>query len=394
MTKKITSIQVGDSAEVSHCITEQDIKAFVELTGDDNRLHVDPDFASKTNLQKPVVHGMLGASFISTVIGTKLPGDGAMWYQQELEFVRPVRQGDVITVRAEVTKKNVNLNILELKTEIMNQKKELVTRGKAKVKIVEPEVPEENEPQTVSPVALVLGGNGGIGSATCVRLARDGFDVVINYLDDKRAASLVRDEVEKIGRKALTIQCDITDGEAVKSMVDTISSRLGIVSVVVNCTTAGLSFNTIEELQWSDFEKHLKLAIKGTLNAVQAVLPGMENQRYGKVITLISQAVEQPVKGWGPYITAKAALGGFSRSLAVELAGKGIRVNVISPGMTKTELIADFPDRMKMLVEAQTPLKRMAIPEDIAEAVSFLASPRSDFIAGETIRINGGQTLI
>ena len=103
--KKFESIKVGDKAELVHSITQSDINQFMELTGDDNKLHIDNEYASKTSFKKPVVFGMLGASFISTVIGTKLPGDGALWCAQNLEFLLPVRVGDIITIKAEVIKK-------------------------------------------------------------------------------------------------------------------------------------------------------------------------------------------------------------------------------------------------------------------------------------------------
>jgi len=95
--KKYDSIQIGDTAELKHTITQSDIDKFVDLTGDDNKLHVDKDYASTTSFKKPVAHGMLGASFISTIIGTKLPGDGALWYAQNLEFLQPVRIGDELS---------------------------------------------------------------------------------------------------------------------------------------------------------------------------------------------------------------------------------------------------------------------------------------------------------
>ncbi len=113
--KKYSEINVGDKETLSHTITKSDIEKFVQLTGDDNRLHVDEKFASTTQFKKPVVHGMLGASFISTIIGTKLPGDGALWFSQSLEFLLPVRIGDALTVTAEVLKKNDKEQIIELK---------------------------------------------------------------------------------------------------------------------------------------------------------------------------------------------------------------------------------------------------------------------------------------
>ena len=118
---KYIDINVGDKAEIVHQITQQDIEKFVELTGDDNKIHTDSEYASTTSFKKPVAHGMLGASFISTIIGTKLPGDGALWYAQSLEFLNPVRIGDKLRITAEVVKKIDRTRTIELQTDIYNQ---------------------------------------------------------------------------------------------------------------------------------------------------------------------------------------------------------------------------------------------------------------------------------
>mgnify|MGYP001411805779 FL=1 len=110
---RFEDISIGLTKSLTHTITQTDLERFVELTGDDNKLHVDKDFAANTSFRKPVVHGMLGASFISTIIGTKLPGDGALWFAQTLEFLLPVRVGDTLTVAAQVVKKNERDRTLE-----------------------------------------------------------------------------------------------------------------------------------------------------------------------------------------------------------------------------------------------------------------------------------------
>ena len=171
---KYASIKIGDQANLSHVITQQDIQHFVELTGDDNKLHIDPAYAETTLFKKPVAHGMLGASFISTVIGTKLPGDGALWFAQNLEFLLPVRVNDTITVVAEVINKYDRDQIIELKTDIFNQHKQVVTTGVAKVKIIEPKaVAEPHMVPDYGKRALVIGATGGIGQAICRQLADD-----------------------------------------------------------------------------------------------------------------------------------------------------------------------------------------------------------------------------
>ena len=188
---KYSEIKIGQKAEVTHTLTAKDISNFVQLTGDDNRLHVDAEFAKKTSFKKQVAHGMLGAAFISTVIGTKLPGDGALWYSQNLDFLLPVRIGDTITVVAEVIKKNDRDEIIELSTNIFNQNKQQVTKGVAKVKIVKQTQDQESltdEPtEEIQKVALILGASGGIGFETVKLLLKENWKVIAHYNSSSEA---------------------------------------------------------------------------------------------------------------------------------------------------------------------------------------------------------------
>lgn len=393
---KYEDIKLGDVAELTHLLTKEDVRQFVNLTGDDNRLHTDAEFAASTSFKKPVAHGMLGASFISTVIGTKLPGDGALWFSQSLEFLLPVREGDVLTVRAEVTKKEDRTNTIELSTLIFNQHRQVVTQGVAKVKVVEQAEKEVVATGDVAraKVALVVGASGGIGSATCLALADAGFDVAVHYFSNASAAHALAEKIVAKGRRAYVFGCDIADGAAVESMVAAAINRLGGLTAVVNCSTSKIAPIKISDLAWSDFEQHLGNQIRGTFNLVQSARPYMEGVAYGKIINIDTQYVDAPAANLAPYITAKSALRGFCRSLAFDLAPKGIRVNCVSPGMTDTEQLADVPSRIRMVAAANTPLRRLASPEDVARVIVFLASEQSDFLCGETIRVNGGQVMV
>ena len=394
---KYNEIKAGMVKELTHQLTQEDIKRFVELTGDDNRLHTDTEYASKTSFKKPVAHGMLGASFISTIIGTKIPGDGALWFSQSLEFLMPVRIGDLLTVRAEVIKKDDRNQVIELKTDVINQHKQKVIQGFAKVKVVEQEtsLPASVEEQLLErKVALVIGGSGGIGSAVCKALAKSGFDLGIHYFSNASAAGNVLSEVISSGNKAYIFKADITNRKEVQEMIDDIVQRMGTITILVNCTTSKIPTIRLADLQWDDFELHLNNQIKGSLNLVHYVVPHMEKRGFGKIINISSVFLDYPSANLIPYITAKGALQGFNKSLAFDLAPKGILVNSVSPGMTETDLIADVPDRHKMLIAAKTPLRRLANPEDVANAVVFLASEKSNYLCGETIRVNGGQTMI
>jgi 3-oxoacyl-[acyl-carrier protein] reductase len=394
---RYNEIEVGMVKELTHKLTQDDIKRFVELTGDDNRLHTDIEYASKTSFKKPVAHGMLGASFISTIIGTKIPGDGALWFSQSLEFLLPVRVGDSLTIIAEVVKKDDRNCIIELKTDVVNQNKQKVIQGFAKVKVIEQEKSNQisvEESLIDKKIALVIGASGGIGSAVCKALANAGFDIGIHYYSNLTLAENLLSEVLTTGRKAFLFKADITVSNEVKEMVSDVLNRMGTITALINCTTSKIPTIKLADLQWVDFEVHINNQINGTFNLVKNIVPIMEKNGYGKIITINSQALDNPSADWLPYITAKGALMGFTRALAFELAPKGIRVNSVSPGMTDTDLVSDVPDRVKLVIAAKTPLRRLATTEDIARSVVFLASENSDFLCGETIRVNGGQIMI
>jgi 3-oxoacyl-[acyl-carrier protein] reductase len=386
-------IQVGQVAEIVHAISNSDLLKFVELTGDDNRLHVDAAFAATTSFKKPVAHGMLGASFISTVIGTKLPGDGALWFSQSLEFLLPVRVGDILTIRAEVLRKEDRSRIIELQTDITNQHKQKVTQGIAKVKVIEQELTLTNTIQIHKPIALVIGGTGGIGSATCLALADAGFDIAIHYFKNVSAADKLAEKINTTGRKSIVCSCNIADQVEVNDLIDLVIRKLGPPIILVNCSTVKITPIKLNSLNWSDFESHINNQLRGTFNLVHAITPLMEKQGYGKIVNLDTQYVDAPESNLIPYITAKGGLRALCKALALDLAPKGIRVNSVSPGMTNTDQIADVPERIRMITAAKTPLKRLATPEDIANTIVFLASPKSDFLCGEIIRVNGGQLM-
>ena len=392
---KYEEIFLGQKSTLTHVIKQTDIEKFVDLTGDDNRLHVDKEYASKTSFKKPVVHGMISASFISTIIGTKLPGDGALWFSQTLEFLIPVRIGDRITVTAEVIKKYDRDRIVELNIEIYNQNRQVVTRGISKVKIVEQEVVKESLPFTENKTktALVLGGTGGIGKAVCLQLAKDGFNIVIHYNSNSSKAKTIQKEINEIGQKSEVFQADISNEIKINELIEFGIRKFDEIDVFVNCAATAIPPIKILDLLWSDFIYQLELNIKTNLLIINKLLPSMIKNKYGKIITVGTIYSDKPNVNLTHYTTAKSALSGFTKSLAVELAPKGINVNMVSPSVISTELTADIPEKVKLMTAAQTPLRRLAFPEDVAGAVSFLASEKSNYLAGENIRLNGGQIM-
>ena len=392
---KYSKINVGDTAKIYHTITDDDIKKFVDLSGDDNRLHVDKEFARKTSFKKPVAHGMIGASFISTIIGTKIPGDGALWYSQNLDFLLPIRVGDRLTIIATVVKKIDRQNSIELQTDILNQHKQKVTTGVAKVKIIEDEPQEKDNSINNEKTVLIVGSTGGIGSQTARTLAKEGYSLILHYHSNKNQANKLKKELELLTDKQIIIvKANILKDSEVNDMIFELSRYFKKISAFVNASTLNFGNIKLENMEWGDISSQIDINIKSNLNIVQKIMPLMQENKYGKIVFITTQATEQYNSEWLHYITAKSALNGFAKALAVELAPKGIRVNLVSAGMTNTNLISDIPEKVKLITAARTPLKRLAEPQDIADTISYLVSEKSDFLTGETIRVNGGQVMI
>ena len=389
-------IKIGDKATVVHKITEADIDKFVSLTGDDNKLHVSKEFARRTEFKKPVVHGMLGASFISTLIGTKLPGDGALWFSQTLEFLRPVRIDDTITVIAEVIQKNDKSNSIELKTDILNQNKQIVTTGFSKVKVVEFKelVDVSIEVEETQKSVLLIGASGGVGRATAMKLAQCGYNLILHYNSNFGVAEQLKAEIEKLGRKAICCKANLLDLTEIQNLVSFVKREHQILIGYVNCSTVKLPNIKFENLEWNNILDNIDINIKSNFLILKEILPLFENKKYGKIVFLTTQYIDYPANEMLHYITSKGALNAFAKALAFEYASKGIRVNMISPSMIDTDLVADVPQKIKMLTEARTPLKKMCTVEDVANAISYLISIDSDFMTGETLRLNGGQIMI
>ncbi|MGJ8645388.1 MAG: SDR family oxidoreductase [Marinomonas colpomeniae] len=392
---RYSNINIGDEANIIHKITKEDIERFVELSGDDNKLHIDESFAKNTSFKKPVAHGMLGASFISTIIGTKLPGDGALWFAQSLEFLLPVRVGDELTVTAKVLKKNARQNSIELQTDIFNQYKQKVTAGIAQVKIIEDEVKKVEDKSVHEKVALIVGATGGIGSQTARVLAKDGYHLVLHYHSNQHKAESLKAELEALtDKKILTVRADITNQKNIDDLFFNINRFFGYLTAFINASTLHFGNIKFEAMEWEDINSQIGVNIKSSFALMKGVVPLMEKNKYGKVVFITTQYTEQMQSELLHYITAKSALNGFAKTLAVELAPKGIRVNLVSPGMTDTDLTADLPEKIKLLTTARTPLKRLAETKDVAEAINYLVSDKSNFLTGETIRVNGGQVML
>jgi 3-oxoacyl-[acyl-carrier protein] reductase len=178
------------------------------------------------------------------------------------------------------------------------------------------------------------------------------------------------------------------------SLVACAVREFGGVSLVVNNASPRIASKPFDALSWEDVQRHLDVQVGGAFALAKAAVPPMREQGYGRIVNVTSQAIDgSPTPGWTAYAVGKSALATFSRQLAAELGPAGITVNCVSPGMTDTRLIGDIPEKQRLIAARQTPLRRLATPEDVAGAVAYLASEAAAYVTGETIRVNGGQVM-
>jgi 3-oxoacyl-[acyl-carrier protein] reductase len=385
-------IEVGETRALTRTITEADVRRFVEMTGDDNPLHVDRAFAEETSFRDIVVHGMLGASFISTVIGTQLPGPGALWVSQNLNFLLPVRLGDELTVSCTVLRKHERDRLLELETIIVNQNRQVVLSGQGKVKLLAGSAAMAKvEPDARAAVAIVTGGAGGIGAAICRRLAAEGNHVAVNYLGRRDKAEALAAEIGKGETRAIAVQADVSTEEGAHRLYEVVTKAFGGVGILVNNASPRINPKPLEASEWSDFERHLDVQVKGAYLMAKLCVPEMAARKWGRIVNITSQVVDgPPAAGWTAYALAKSALVTLTRYLAAELGPRGITVNSVSPGMTETSLVGDIPEKLRLVLARQTPLRRLAVPDDVAAAVAYLASEEAAFVTGHSLGVSGG----
>lgn len=240
-------------------------------------------------------------------------------------------------------------------------------------------------------VALITGGGNGIGRAVAHRFARAGMTVVIaDY--DHAAAEQVRGEVAESGAKAEALSIDVTVAREVMALVSDVAQRFGRIDILTNI--AGGSFYTkrIEDFTWTEFKRVIDTNLKGTFLMCREVARLMQKQRAGRIINTASNYGVTGSAFRAPYSAAKAGIVGFTKSLALELAPDGIRVNTVAPGPTDTPRVMEkeTPEARRQRWSSAIPLGRTAQPEDLAELYYFLTTPESAAITGQLFHCNGG----
>ncbi|HJV46469.1 MAG TPA: acetoacetyl-CoA reductase [Bacillota bacterium] len=237
-------------------------------------------------------------------------------------------------------------------------------------------------------VAIVTGGSRGIGRAIALELAKNGAAVAVNYVSNTDAANSLVKEIEGFGGSAFASQADVSDSSQAKVLVEETISRFGKVDILVN--NAGVTRDkTFRRLGEDDWKKVIDVNLNSVFNTTSAVLPGMLEQKYGRIISISSIIGQAGGFGQTNYAASKAGIIGFTKSLALETARSNITVNAICPGFIETDMVADVPAEVLEQIVSKVPVRRLGQATEIARAVYFLVAD-GNYITGQQLNVNGG----
>ncbi len=236
-------------------------------------------------------------------------------------------------------------------------------------------------------IALVTGGSRGIGRAICLELAKVGAHVVVNFRSNEKAAEETLELVQQAGGAGETVCFDVANPEESERNIETLLTRHEAIDILVN-NAGETADNLFAFMSFEEWMKVLNTSLQGFYNVTKPVLMKMVGRKKGSIVTISSVSARIGNRGQTNYSAAKAGLEGASRSLASEVARLGIRVNVVAPGLIKTEMLQDVP---KEMIKQIIPMGRVGLPEEVAKVVRFLCSDDASYITGQVISVNGGM---
>ena len=241
---------------------------------------------------------------------------------------------------------------------------------------------------------LITGANGTIGNSICRTFLKNNANLVLFYHKNSTNIEELKRENSKSKQEIESFQVDLSDINQIKKNMNEVLKTKSI-DIFVHSVSLPLKIKKTIDCNWKEFEEHINLQTRSLLEISKAIIPGMKIKKNGKIVNILtSSIIGSPPNMLSSYVTAKHSSLGLSKSLAVELGPFGINVNCVSPSLIDDSLTSFMPSKLKEIIVSQTPMKRLAEPIDVANAVLFLCSNLSDFITGENIIVTGGQSIL
>jgi 3-oxoacyl-(acyl-carrier-protein) reductase len=240
--------------------------------------------------------------------------------------------------------------------------------------------------------AVVTGASRGIGRAIAIALAAEGADVAVNYMSSESRAQEVVQAIERLGRRALAVRADVSDFPDTFRMAQEVLAAFGHVDILVN--NAGISSDkTFVKMDHASWRRVLAINLDGVFNCTKVFVDSMLKQGYGRIVNITSIIGQIGNFGQANYAASKAGVTAMTKSLAKELASKGITVNAVAPGFIETEMVESIPEKVRNRLLEQVPLRRFGTADEVARAVIYLVSSDGDYITGEELSMNGGLLM-
>jgi 3-oxoacyl-[acyl-carrier-protein] reductase len=244
----------------------------------------------------------------------------------------------------------------------------------------------------MSKVAFITGATRGIGRAIALELAKEGYNIALNYRTENEALETLKKEISELGVECYPVQGDVSKAEDSERMTKEIIEHFEQIDVLVN--NAGITKDKlIQRMKEEEFTDVINVNLVGTFNITKNVIKYMTKKRYGKIINISSVVGISGNAGQSNYAASKAGIIGFTKSIAKELASRNITANAVAPGFIQTDMTNVLKDEIKEAIESTIPLKKLGTAEDVAKVVKFLASDDSNYITGQVINVDGGMLM-
>ena len=241
-------------------------------------------------------------------------------------------------------------------------------------------------------VVLVTGGTRGIGKKVAERFAKEGYNLVLNYVSENTDTNALKENFKEYGNEVLILKADVSKFDECENLVKEAIAKFGKIDVLVN--NAGITKDgLIAMMKEEAFDRVIDINLKGTFNMTRNVVPYMMKKRCGNIVNISSVVGVAGNAGQSNYAASKAGIIGFTKSLAKELSARNIRVNAVAPGFIDTDMTSVLTDKVKENIYAQIPLKRMGEAKEVANVVYFLSDDESSYITGQVINVDGGMVM-
>jgi NAD(P)-dependent dehydrogenase (short-subunit alcohol dehydrogenase family) len=336
---------------------------------------------------------------LSTLVGMRLPGRFATFVSCKVTFAGAVALGTPGQLRGSVEGVTPAGESASIRASILQRGEELAA---ARLKVLVNPAPKPTigcevirqqhlEPGVRGKVAVVTGSSRGIGEATAKLLAMHGARTVVHYFRGRHDARVIVDDIRSAGGEAVALGCDIRDEREVERLFAQVLDVYGRVDILVNNAVNDFRPKPVLKLEWSEYLEELDVSLKGMHHCCRAAVSAFKRHGGGKIVNLSSVAVDNPVRGQNKYITAKGAVVAYTRSLAKELIGDNIQVNLVVPNTTETDLLSSIPSEWVRRIASDREYGRNLAPIEVAHAIVFLASSWADGMTGQQIVLNLGE---